>query len=181
MRHLGFLKNLLVELDQGVHRHNQRAARHGLQPVDDDEKRFGHLGNQAAERLIAYPSYETLTGELTKTPGDAARGAPRRAASRHPGTPASRCATRLPRLPGAPGQARPVQARKRDALHHLDARTPKVDVDGTAVRVRDRGLGTLRARLTRPLPRKGPRFGRSSSCAARRALPGCVRRNSRCT
>ena len=33
MRHLGFLKNLLAELDEGIHRHNRRAATHGLQPV----------------------------------------------------------------------------------------------------------------------------------------------------
>ena len=77
MRHLGFLKNLLAELDEGIHRHNRRAATHGLQPVKG-AKLFArisghntgdkdHITGLEAERLVAYPRKEELTHELTRT------------------------------------------------------------------------------------------------------------------
>ena len=34
MRHLGCVKELLAEHDEGMHRHNRRATTHGLQPVE---------------------------------------------------------------------------------------------------------------------------------------------------
>lgn len=158
LRHLAFLKNLLAELDEGIHRHNRRAATHGLlgsRAKDRFARIAGHnppdgpTGHEA-HRLVAYPTYTELTGELTKL-----RQVLREADPADP-----LLAIPLPLLRGAVRdyllcrkQERKRGRRKRlgDARSMCWTELPPLTVDGTRVRIDAGALGTLRARLERPL------------------------------
>ena len=160
MRHLGFLKNLLAELDEGIHRHNRRAATHGRQPVEG-EKLFaripGHnhgersgVSGYEAERLVAYPVQQELQQELTRTL--------EMLRSEHPEEPV----VHIPvvELRGAVHDYLGCRKHetKRGRFKSVVAcqsirwtALPRIHVEGRTVRVNGVSLGTIRARLERPL------------------------------
>lgn len=157
MRHLGFLKNLLAELDEGIHRHNRRAASHGLQPVQG-AKLFaripGHnrddVTGQEAERLVAYPRKEELTRELTRTL--------EMLRAEHPDEPLAHIP--VTQLRGAIHDYLGCrqQESKRGRFKRVSAcqsirwtALPPLSIDGRQVRVKAGSLGTIRAGLERPL------------------------------
>ena len=159
MRHLGFLKNLLAELDTGIHRHNRRAATHGLQPVQG-AKLFaripGHnrddVTGHEAERLVAYPRKEELTRELTRTL--------EMLRAEHPDDPLAHIP--VTQLRGAIHDYLGCRqhASKRGRFKRVSAcqsirwtALPKLGIEGRRVKVNGGSLGTLRARLERPLER----------------------------
>ena len=157
MRQLGFLKNLLAELDEGIHRHNRRAATHGLQPVQG-AKLFaripGHnrddVTGHEAERLVAYPRKEELTRELTRTL--------EMLRAEHPDDPLAHIP--VTQLRGAIHDYLGCRqhASKRGRFKRVSAcqsirwtALPKLSIEGREVKVNGGSLGTLRARLERAL------------------------------
>ena len=160
MRHLGFIKNLLAEHDDGLHRHNRRAATHGLQPVQGGKlfaripghnqgKDIGLTGYEP-ERLVAYPRREELFQELTRTL--------EMLRAEHPDEPLVHIPVN--QLRGAihdylrcrEHESRRGKFKRVSACRSIRwTALPKVEIDGLQVHVDGGLLGKLRARLERSL------------------------------